>query len=614
MTKPDEHITQNLLAIGTIIADRYKLAQRIGEGGAGTVYKAHDNLLDRTVALKTINRSSLTDDEAVRFHREAKVAASIAHPNVIKMLDFGILDSGHPYMVMEYVNGVSLFRLLKEHGYQSPDFALYLMKQICRGMAAVHTTGIVHRDLKASNIMVVDLETNPQIVIIDFGIAKSLDPEAQFTTLTHVGNVVGTPRYMSPEQAMGNKLDQRSDIYSMGCILFELLTNKPLFDGATGIDTINKHVAEAPPSLADAQTESEYPEALEALVSKMVAKDPADRFQSSDELMDAIDDVYTTLRSTTGDNEETGESGAQKVPFQMVDIKDKNSRPFLLGTIAIASILLIGAAVIAFNWHLIDSGPTAAEVHKSEKPDLLVINGELNKNFKWNGPGVSKHLKSFVKQNKRALGVVISNSTLTTSDIERIVRLGSTYVVLERCKFDTTKGLEVLAESTSVNTIGLDFTDGITAQSLRPLKNMKLLTQLSLRGCNLTDAEMKEIGPIRGLLVLIVTGNPKVTTKCLSAFTGRTGMALSMLVHGTGIAKLSEKELIDLAPKYNIVFSKELYDGSVLPSASDDSTNADTTGNLEESANLEPTAPEDQNQVSVPQLLPSAAPTSAVSD
>lgn len=612
MTKPDEHIKQNLLEIGTIIADRYKLAQRIGEGGAGTVYRAHDKLLDRTVALKTINRSSLTDDEAVRFHREAKVAASIAHPNVIKMLDFGILDSGHPYMVMEYVNGVSLFRFLKEHGYQSPDFALYLMKQICRGMAAVHATGIVHRDLKASNIMVVDLESNPQIVIIDFGIAKSLDSEGQFTTLTHVGNVVGTPRYMSPEQAMGDKLDQRSDIYSMGCILFELLTNKPLFDGATGIDTINKHVAEAPPSLADAQSESDYPEALEALVSKMVAKSPADRFQNSNELMDAIDDVYATVRSTTVDNDEPEESGAHKVPFQMEDIKEKNSRPFFLGTIALAAILVIGAAVIALNWHLIDSGPTAAEVHKSDKPDLLLINGELNKNFKWTGQGVSRALKTFMKQNKRALGVVISESTLTTSDIERIVRLGSTYVVLENCKFDTTKGLELLAESASINTVGLDFTEGITAQSLRPLKNMRLLTQLSLRGCNLTDAEMKEIGGMRGLLVLIVTDNPKVTTKCLSAFTGRTGMALSMLVHGTGIAKLSEKELIDLAPKYNIVFSKEFYEGSALTPASDDTMNAESTGNLEESAKPEPSRPADDSQVSVPP--PSAAASSAVSD
>lgn len=568
MSKSDDHSsTQNLLAIGTVIADRYKLTQRIGEGGTGTVYKAHDSLLDRSVALKTINRSSLTDDEAVRFHREAKVAASIAHPNVIKMLDFGILDSGHPYMVMEHVDGISLFRFLKEHGYQRPDFALYLMKQICRGMSAVHSTGIVHRDLKASNIMVINLEEDPQIIIIDFGIAKSLDTEGQFKTLTQVGNVVGTPRYMSPEQATGNKLDQRSDIYSMGCILFELLTNRALFEGATGIDTINKHVAEAPPSLAEAQADVGYPEKLELLVSKMVAKDPDDRYQNTDELVAAIDDVYSELRGTLGDEEEHEGANERNVPFQLENTNDKNSRLFVIAAVAFAAVLCIGGVVLALNWKLIDSGPTAAEVHKSEKPDLLIINSELSKKFEWNGEGVSKKLREFAKKNKRAIAVLIANSTLAPADIERIVALGSTFVILERCKLDPAKTIELLSESKSINTIGLDFAEGITPQSLIPLKNTKLLTTLSLRGCNLTDEHMKEIANAKQILVFIATDNPKVTPKCIPAFSGRPGMALSMLVHGTGIAKLSEARLLELAPKYNIVLSKEPYEGGALPSA-----------------------------------------------
>lgn len=565
MTKPDDQsTTQNQLAIGAVIADRYKLTQKIGEGGAGMVYKAHDRLLDRTVALKTINRNSLSDDEAVRFHREGKVAASIAHPNVIKMLDFGILDSGHPYMVMEYVDGISLFRFLKEHGYQSPDFALYLMKQICRGMAAVHSTGIVHRDLKASNIMVIDLETDPQVIIIDFGIAKSLDAEGQFKTLTHVGNVIGTPRYMSPEQAMGKKLDQRSDIYSMGCILFELLTNRALFEGATGIDTINKHVAEAPPSLADAQSDAEFPDALEALVSKMVAKDPADRYQNTEELMIAIDEVYSAVRGATDNAEEQEEQKGRSFPFQIAEsISGKNSRPFALAAVALAVLLCAGTIFIALNWKLIDSGPTAAEVHKSERINLLRENAVLNRNFEWKGEGVSEVLKKYCKKNKRALNVVIIRSTVGSQDIDRILSLGSNLVVLERCKFDAAKTIEMLSESTSITTLNLDFTDGITTESLKSLKNMPLLTTLSMRGCNLTDAHMKEIAQANKLLIFVATQNPKVTPQCLPAFR-KPGMALSLFAHDTDIAKLSDAKLEGLAMKYNVVVNKEPYEGGVF--------------------------------------------------
>jgi|AGTN01.1.fsa_nt_gi Serine/threonine protein kinase len=582
MTNPDDHsTTQNLLAIGTVIADRYKLLQKIGEGGAGTVYKAHDNLLDRTVAVKTINRSSLSDDEAVRFHREAKVAASITHPNVIKMLDFGILDSGQPYMVMEYVNGISLFRFLKEHGYQSPDFALYLMKQICRGMAAVHSTGIVHRDLKASNIMVIDLSENPQVVIIDFGIAKSLDTEGQFQTLTHVGNVVGTPRYMSPEQAMGKKLDQRSDIYSMGCILFELLTNRALFEGATGIDTINKHVAERPPSLADAQSDTDYPVELETLVSKMVAKDPDDRYQNTDELKTAIDEVYSVARGTTDNLDEEGAPRERNVPSQTRNVGDKNSHTFAFAVI-FGVLLCVGVVVVALNWKLIDSGPTPAEVHKSEKIDLMIVNSELAKKFEWTGEGVSKALRAYCKKNKSALGVVVTNSTLTQRDIERILSLGTTFIALERCKLDDpTKAIETLAQSKTVHTIGFDFVDGISPQSLKPLRNTRHLSTLSLQGCNLTDEHMKEIG-VNHLYLLVVTENPSVSPKCLPAFAGRPTdwPALSMLVHGTEIAKLSEAKLRALAPKYNIVFSKEPYGGTLAASASESSDTSESLGSF----------------------------------
>lgn len=565
----DQSTTQNRLAIGAVIADRYKLTQKIGEGGAGSVYKAHDRLLDRTVALKMINRSSLSDDEAVRFHREAKVAASITHPNVIKMLDFGILDSGHPYMVMEHVDGISLFRFLKEHGYQDPDFALYLMKQICRGMGAVHSTGIVHRDLKASNIMVVDLDTDPQIVIIDFGIAKSLDTQGQFGTLTHVGSVVGTPRYMSPEQAMGNKLDQRSDIYSMGCILFELLTNRALFEGATGIDTINKHVAEAPPSLADAQTDTEFPDELEGLVSKMVAKDPADRYQSTDELMIAIDEVYSIVRDATESDGEQQQQKESKVPSKIgKTIGDKNSRPFAVAAIALALLLCAGVVFITLNWKLIDSGPTAAEVHKSERINLLRENAVLNRNFEWTGEGVSEQLKTYRKKYKRALNVVISKSTVDKADIDRILSLGARVVVLERCKLDAEKTIEMLSESPSITMLNLDFTSGITPESLRSLRNMPLLVTLSLRGCNLTDAHMKEISQANKLLVFIATENPKVTPQCLPHFR-KSGMPVTLYLHGTEVAKLSDSKLSEILMKYNVAVVKEPYESGTFVPGSD---------------------------------------------
>jgi serine/threonine-protein kinase len=270
---------------GRVLDGRYQLGSLLGVGGMGTVYLATDRVLERQVAVKVLRSSDAQDPLFVeRFRREARAAARLSHPNIVAVFDSGS-DADQPYLVMEYVPGESLAQLLHRQGRLAPLRAVELAIQVCAALAAAHAQGLVHRDIKPANVLV---GPDGQVKVTDFGIVKA----SAATTLTGTGTVLGTAAYLSPEQAQGHPVDARSDLYGLGCVLYELVCGSPPF-GSGGdrspVAIATRHVRELPepPSLRNPQVDP----ALDQVVLTALAKDPAQRYQSAVELHHALQGV-----------------------------------------------------------------------------------------------------------------------------------------------------------------------------------------------------------------------------------------------------------------------------------------------------------------------------------
>lgn len=264
-----------------LLAGRYRLEEVIGRGGMSTVYRATDQLLGRTVAVKVLLASLAEQDSsyAERFAREARAAAALASPSVVTVYDTGVDEQGERYIVMEYVAGRSLAELLAEDQPLEIPRALVIAERVAEALSVAHRAGILHRDIKPANVMVAEDGT---VKVLDFGIARRLDG----TTLTQAASVVGTAAYMAPERALGQPGDARADIYSLGCLLYAMLTGRPPFTAEIPAALLHQqvNVAPTPPSARRPEISSE----LEALVLAMLAKDPAQRPQTAAEVRDRL--------------------------------------------------------------------------------------------------------------------------------------------------------------------------------------------------------------------------------------------------------------------------------------------------------------------------------------
>jgi eukaryotic-like serine/threonine-protein kinase len=270
---------------GRSLGGRYQLGSLLGVGGMARVYVASDRVLERPVAVKVLSPPYAQDPVFVeRFRREARAAARLSHPNIVAVFDSGA-DADQPYLVMEYVAGQSLAQLLARQGRLAPRRAVELAVEVCAALAAAHAQGLVHRDVKPANVLV---DAEGRVQVADFGIVKA----AAATTLTGTGMVLGTAAYLSPEQAQGGPVDARSDLYSLGCVLYELLCGSPPFgsgaDGsAVAVAARHLHQPPEPPSAHNPQVDA----SLDAVVLTALAKEPAQRYQSAVELQDALERV-----------------------------------------------------------------------------------------------------------------------------------------------------------------------------------------------------------------------------------------------------------------------------------------------------------------------------------
>lgn len=272
--------------------DQYELLGELGAGGMGAVYRAHRKGVDKTLALKKLHARFAGDAASVqRFQQEAKAASLLTHVNLVSVYDFGMARDGTPYLVMDYVDGISLAELIRQHGHLPATRVVSIFQQACEGLVHAHQKKVVHRDLKPNNIMLTRTDEELDLVkIVDFGIAK-LMPQAETNQqrLTQTGDVVGSPVYMSPEQCVGAKVDERSDIYSLGCVMYESLMGEPPFLGENIVQTILHHLNAAPQPFASRRPDVDVPPALEKIVFKCLEKTPSQRYQTVAELRDDLE-------------------------------------------------------------------------------------------------------------------------------------------------------------------------------------------------------------------------------------------------------------------------------------------------------------------------------------
>jgi serine/threonine-protein kinase len=324
--------------VGETIAERYEVEELVGHGGMSSVYKAHDTLLERNVALKILHEQYNADEDFVeRFKREARAVAQLQHPNIVTVIDRGEEDDKQ-FIVFEYIDGENLKERVVRKGRLGVREALEIAVEVARGLAFAHSQGLVHRDVKPQNVL---LNGDGRAKVTDFGIARSLDVDG----MTQTGTVLGTSNYIAPEQASGQRVDTQSDVYALGVVLYEMLAGEVPFPGESFVAVAMKHVHEPPPNLLDARRD--VPIRVAAAVDRALEKDPEQRFGSMDVFASELEACLAELDSPEVDGDPTIVIPARQ--RHAAQRKQVSRWPIFIGLLALLAVaaIVVGLLIIA---------------------------------------------------------------------------------------------------------------------------------------------------------------------------------------------------------------------------------------------------------------------------
>jgi len=399
-----------MLEAGEVLGGRYEILQMLGEGGMGAVYKAQDRELDRPVALKLI-RPELASNPSIlaRFKQELLLSRQVTHKNVIRIFDLGDAD-GVKFITMEFVEGRDLRALIQEKKKFSPEESVEIMHQVCQALEAAHSVGVIHRDLKPQNIM---REDSGRILVMDFGLARTVEGDG----MTQVGALVGTMEYMSPEQALATPLDQRSDIFTAGLILYELLTGKMPFRADSALASLIKRTQER--AVPISAHDSTLPVTLTSVVNKCLERDPALRYQTATEMLRDLDAWQGNRAGATLGFHADVKPWGQTIPW-----------PIVMG---VATVLLLGTVGYVFRGRLLSSPDKAASAPALSLAVMPFQNASGDSSWDWLGPSLSDMLSTDVGQSAHLRTIssdrvqqvfhdlrIAPNSTVDSSTLGRV--------------------------------------------------------------------------------------------------------------------------------------------------------------------------------------------------
>jgi len=469
-----------------IVGGRYKVLSILGKGGMGLVYRVEQIFLGKELALKTIHKSFLSDITVKRFEHEARAAFAVNHPNIIAVNAYGLLDDQTPFLAMEIVDGETLAELLHDSGPLPMAAALPIIIQVCFGLAHAHNSGVVHRDIKPSNIMILkgrELGTEGSVKILDFGIAKfSHRDGGEIQALTKTGEIFGSPLYMSPEQCMGSQVDYRSDIYSLGCVIFEILTGRAPFVGNNALATLMMHQSEPPPTLAEGTGGNEFPRELERIVAKMLEKVPEDRY-------DSLGIVAHDLASILKGKDRAKIS--RPLSLSTTDLskeEDNDSKSNFLkyitaATIATSALAMATIGVIQYG-SLRPGKATTDPARRLREAD--VVEKEKVKVKEEEEEEEEKQSKQSSNAEKIAIDKALDPQVLTTAQIRAMVTKSDEYFFLRNTDVKA-QTLEIITTAQQIKTV--DFQDSKLSN-----ENLDLLSKLRLSRIILTNSNFNDIG------------------------------------------------------------------------------------------------------------------------
>lgn len=502
---------------------RFRIIETIGKGNVGIVYECWDMTLRKRVAIKTISSQHYSSEELMRLQTEAKASSKLNHPNVLKVLDFAATTGGQPYMVMELLRGRDLARELADKGPIEPRRAVEIFLQICAAVKHAHESGILHRDIKPSNIMLSRVRTLQGEVeiakVIDFGIAAfNRNNTFKAEALDEI-TLAGSPLYMSPDQVNGLIFDERSDIYSIGCVMFESLSGKPPFKGATAMETMKMHASCELPELSDT-----IPEPLVKAVRTALAKSPDDRFQNLDQLIDALKVEMQFEPQVVVAPEVVAEPEA----------KDSwtNSRPILIG-VPLALIMLVAAATMLAPRFMAKKHVNPAQLRQQPWDPRKGEKNDVDRSVKV----AVDDTRVQVEENDIDNGTKELSFTGSTREtpvgkfLEKCLKKKKvSSIIIVRCKF-TERDFDILSQYTDLREISFDGT-AVDENHLSKLSKCEDLTGVTFARCGITDDGLKQLGLLPQLFSITIDRNPGISARGFSYLCSNSITYLSLVACG----------------------------------------------------------------------------------